>query len=96
MQLNSPVTDPTRAGTPPSRPLSSGLGKLYGLVGQHNRVHTELATAVSVLCEIGMAFGLPEAEQSWPKRRASNSARMLPTELIAPRPMTLACGFSVT
>ena len=40
-----------------------GLGKLYGRIGRTNGARAELATAVAILREIGMAFWLREAER---------------------------------
>ena len=40
-----------------------GLGKLYRHVGRHDEARAELATAVAMLREMGMAFWLPEAER---------------------------------
>jgi len=49
------------------RPLQAhshlGLGKLYRRVGRLDEAHTELATAIGMLREMGMAFWLPEAER---------------------------------
>jgi hypothetical protein len=48
------------------RPLQAhchlGLGKLYRRTGRLDEAHAELATAVAMLREMGMAFWLPEAE----------------------------------
>ena len=48
------------------RPLQAhchlGLGKLYRRVGRVDEARAELATAVAMLREMGMAFWLPEAE----------------------------------
>jgi tetratricopeptide (TPR) repeat protein len=48
------------------RPLQAhchlGLGKLYRRIGRHDEARAELATAVSMLREMGMTFWLPEAE----------------------------------
>jgi tetratricopeptide (TPR) repeat protein len=40
-----------------------GLGKLYRRVGRLDEARDELATAVAMLKEMGMAFWLPEAER---------------------------------
>jgi hypothetical protein len=49
------------------RPLQAhchlGLGKLYRRVGRLEEARAELATAVAMLSEMGMAFWLPEAER---------------------------------
>jgi len=49
------------------RPLQAhchlGLGRLYRRIGRHDEAHAELATAVAMLREMGMAFWLPEAER---------------------------------
>ena len=49
------------------RPLQAhchlGLGKLYRRAGRSDEARAELATAVAMLREMGMAFWLPEAEQ---------------------------------
>jgi tetratricopeptide (TPR) repeat protein len=49
------------------RPLQAhchlGLGKLYRRTGRPDEARAELATAVAMLREMGMAFWLPEAEQ---------------------------------
>jgi len=49
------------------RPLQAhchlGLGKLYRRTGRLDEAHAELATAVAMLTEMGMAFWLPEAER---------------------------------
>jgi len=39
-----------------------GLGKLYRRTGRPDEARAELATAVAMLREMGMAFWLPEAE----------------------------------
>ena len=48
------------------RPLQAhchlGLGKLYRRVGRFDEARAELATAVAMLREMGMAYWLPEAE----------------------------------
>ncbi|HZO25514.1 MAG TPA: tetratricopeptide repeat protein [Chloroflexota bacterium] len=48
------------------RPLQAhchlGLGKLYRRIGRPDEARAELATAVAMLREMGMAFWLPEAE----------------------------------
>ncbi len=48
------------------RPLQArshlGLGKLYRRTGRLDEARAELSTAVAMLCEMGMAFWLPEAE----------------------------------
>ena len=48
------------------RPLQAhchlGLGKLYRRIGRLDEARAELATAVAMLREMGMAFWLPEAE----------------------------------
>jgi hypothetical protein len=48
------------------RPLQAhshlGLGKLYRRVGRPDAARSELATAVAMLREMGMAYWLPEAE----------------------------------
>jgi hypothetical protein len=48
------------------RPLQAhchlGLGKLYRRTGRLDEARAELATAVEMLREMGMAFWLPEAE----------------------------------
>jgi len=49
------------------RPLQArchlGLGKLYRRIGRLDESRAELATAVAMLREMGMAFWLPEAER---------------------------------
>ena len=49
------------------RPLQAhchlGLGKLYRRTGRTDEARAELATAVAMLREMGMAFWLPEAER---------------------------------
>ena len=40
-----------------------GLGKLYRRVCRPDEARAELATAVALLREMGMAFWLPEAER---------------------------------
>jgi predicted ATPase len=49
------------------RPLQAhchlGLGKLYRRTGRPDEARAELATAVAMLTEMGMAFWLPEAER---------------------------------
>jgi hypothetical protein len=49
------------------RPLQAychlGLGKLYRRAGRLDEARAELATAVAMLGEMGMAFWLPEAER---------------------------------
>jgi tetratricopeptide (TPR) repeat protein len=49
------------------RPLQAhchlGLGKLYRRIGRLDEARAELATAVAMLREMGMAFWLPEAER---------------------------------
>jgi len=49
------------------RPLQAhchlALGKLYRRVGRLDEARAELATAVAMPREMGMAFWLPEAEQ---------------------------------
>jgi len=49
------------------RPLQAhchlGLGKFYRRTGRPDEARTELATAVAMLGEMGMAFWLPEAER---------------------------------
>jgi hypothetical protein len=48
------------------RPLQAhchlGLGKLYRRIGRTDEARAELATAVAMLQEMGMAFWLPETE----------------------------------
>jgi hypothetical protein len=48
------------------RPLQAhchlGLGKLYRRIGRLDEARAELATAVAMLREMGMAFWLPEEE----------------------------------
>ena len=48
------------------RPLQAhchlGLGRLYHRTGRPEKARTDLATAVAMLREMGMAFWLPEAE----------------------------------
>ena len=48
------------------RPLQAhchlGIGKLHRRLAHLDEAHAELATAVSMLREMGMAFWLPEAE----------------------------------
>jgi tetratricopeptide (TPR) repeat protein len=48
------------------RPLQAhchlGLGRLYRRIGRQDEARAELATAVSMLREMGMAYWLPEAE----------------------------------
>ena len=39
-----------------------GLGKLYRRIGRVDEARAELATAVAMLREMGMAYWLPEAE----------------------------------
>jgi tetratricopeptide (TPR) repeat protein len=57
----------TRAESLQMRPLQAhchlGLGKLFRNIGRLDEAHAELSTAVSMLCEMGMTFWLPEAEQ---------------------------------
>jgi hypothetical protein len=49
------------------RPLQAhchlGLGKLYRRTGRLDEARAELATAVAMLRDMGMAFWLPEAER---------------------------------
>ena len=49
------------------RPLQAhchlGLGKLFRRTGRLDEARVELATAVALLREMGMAFWLPEAER---------------------------------
>jgi hypothetical protein len=49
------------------RPLQAhchlGLGKLYRRISRLDEARAELATAVPMLREMGMAFWLPEAER---------------------------------
>jgi tetratricopeptide (TPR) repeat protein len=49
------------------RPLQAhchlGLGKLYRRIGRPDEARAELATAVAILREMGMAYWLPEAER---------------------------------
>ena len=49
------------------RPLQArchlGLGGLYRRTGRLDEARAELATAVAMLREMGMAFWLPEAER---------------------------------
>ena len=49
------------------RPLQAhchlSLGKLYRRTGRTDEARAELATAVAMLREMGMAFWLPEAER---------------------------------
>ena len=49
------------------RPLQAhchlGLGKLFRRTGRPDEARAELATAVAMPREMGMAFWLPEAEQ---------------------------------
>jgi Flp pilus assembly protein TadD len=49
------------------RPLQAhcylGLGKLYRRTGRLDEARAELATAVAMFREMGMAFWLPEAER---------------------------------
>jgi hypothetical protein len=62
------------------RPLQAhchlGLGKLYRRTGRLDESGAELATAVAMLREMGMAFWLPAAEREldetgdWSARRA--------------------------
>jgi hypothetical protein len=62
------VTDQALALTEPlgMRPLQAhchlGHGKLYCRIGRIDEARAELATAVTMLREMGMAFWLPEAE----------------------------------
>jgi tetratricopeptide (TPR) repeat protein len=55
------------------RPLQAhchlGLGKLYRRVGRQDEARAELAQAVAMFREMGMAFWLPEAEAELPAAR---------------------------
>ena len=57
------------------RPLQAhchlGLGKLYRRIGRLDEARAELATAVAMLREMGMAFWLPEAEAELAQSNAS-------------------------
>ena len=41
-----------------------GLGKLYRRTGRSDEARAELATAVAMLSEMGMAFWLPKTERA--------------------------------
>jgi tetratricopeptide (TPR) repeat protein len=72
------------------RPLQAhchlGLGKLYRRTGPLDEARAELATAVAMLREMGMAHWLSEAERSWRGRRGSRPAGTLTRPLSGHRP----------
>jgi hypothetical protein len=58
---------------PPQAHCHLGLGKLYRRIERADEARAELATAVAMLREMGMAFWLPEAEAELAQANAAAS-----------------------